>query len=108
MNISRKKLKEVIKEELDVLLGLTPPVPLGVDIGSNEPEPIVILNENLLRAAEIAENNSFMVTENLKEIISMLKEEKTNKVKTKVINAIDSISNIVNELNKFHDNEQEI
>jgi len=82
------------------------PHALGVDVreGQLEPDTVTPLNENLLRAAEIAENDSFVVTEKLKEIVSMLRSNNLNDIKSKVNNTIDSISNIVDELDKFHGN----
>ena len=42
--------------------------------------------------------------EKLKEIVSMLRSNNLNDIKSKVNNTIDSISNIVDELDKFHGN----
>jgi len=106
MNVTRDKLKEIIEEELNVLLGLEVPHALGIDIreGQSEPNTIISPNEELLRAAESAEDNSFVVTENLKEVVLMLRNNNLDQAKSKIGETINSISSIVDELNKFQNN----
>jgi|18_taG_2_1085343.scaffolds.fasta_scaffold218095_2 hypothetical protein len=108
MNISKEKLKEIIQEELNVLLGIEPPSmiydpgPERADLSSKN------INHDLLASAEKAADTSFIVTDKLNKVITMLEHTKrgdnlTN-VQAKVVDALDSINDVVNELNTFHKN----
>tara|TARA_Y100000310_G_C20517134_1_gene731738 strand:+ start:25 stop:378 length:354 start_codon:yes stop_codon:yes gene_type:complete len=107
MNISKNKLKDIIQEELNVLLGLNAPY-MGYDPG---PETIDLpknINDDLLLSAEKAANVSSNITNNLNKLVLMLEcvergEDLTN-VQAQVMNTLDNITDVVNELNVFHEN----
>jgi hypothetical protein len=106
MKVSKEKLKEIIQEELNVLLGLGPPSmiydpgPETSDFSSKN------INYNLLTSAEKAASASSIATENLNKVVTMLERIERGgnlvDVQTKVVDALDNISKAVEELNVFH------
>jgi len=102
MNISKNKLKEIIQEELNVLLGLDPPY-MGYDPG---PESAVDINNDLLRSAEKAAEASSIATNDLNRVVSMLEHIERGgdlaNVRTKIMNTLDNITDVVSELDVFH------
>jgi len=106
MNISKEKLKEIIQEELNVLLGLEAPY-MGYDPGPESRSPSKNININLLTSAEKAANASSIATYNLNKIVSILEHVEhgsdLSNVQNKIINTLDSIADVVDELDVFHE-----
>ena len=111
MNITKSQLKNLVKEKMNGLINIEEEEDLDIPtLLSNtdmavDPTKISTVNENLLHAAKIATRESYIVETSMLKVVSMLREGKTEEAKSKLINIVDSISNIVSELDKFDDHE---